>query len=177
MKRSPVFALLFVLFVATSFAQSKPLALHPDNPHYFLFRSKPTVLITSGEHYGAVVNLEFDYVKYLDTLQRDKLNLTRRFLAYREQSGAFGIANNVLAPKQEKFIAPWARSSVPGYFDGSNKFDLTKWDEKYFTRLKDFVAQAAKRGIVIEANLFSSYYSDHEFADRIARRKFYGGMD
>jgi hypothetical protein len=31
-----------------------PLALHPDNPRYFLFRGEPTVLVTSGEHYGAV---------------------------------------------------------------------------------------------------------------------------
>ena len=33
-----------------------PIRLHPDNPHYFLWRGKPTVLITSGEHYGAVMN-------------------------------------------------------------------------------------------------------------------------
>ena len=25
-----------------------PLALHPDNPHYFLWRGTPTILITSG---------------------------------------------------------------------------------------------------------------------------------
>ncbi len=41
-----------------------PLQLHPDNPHYFLWRGQPTVLITSGEHYGAVLNADFDYVKY-----------------------------------------------------------------------------------------------------------------
>ncbi len=44
-------------------------ALHPDNPHYFLWRGEPTVLVTSGEHYGAVLNLDFDYVAYLDELQ------------------------------------------------------------------------------------------------------------
>src|SRR5262245_31400099 len=42
-----------------SLAASRPLSLHPDNPHYFLFRSKLVVLITSGEHYGAVLNLDF----------------------------------------------------------------------------------------------------------------------
>src|SRR5207249_3782080 len=42
-----------------------PLRLHPDNPHYLLFRGKPTVLITSGEHYGAVLNRAFDYLRYL----------------------------------------------------------------------------------------------------------------
>ena len=35
-------------------AAAEPLRLHPKNPHYFLFRGKPAVLVTSGEHYGAV---------------------------------------------------------------------------------------------------------------------------
>ncbi|HXJ74810.1 MAG TPA: hypothetical protein VNM37_18285, partial [Candidatus Dormibacteraeota bacterium] len=48
-----------------------PISLHPDNPHYFLFRGEPTVLISSAEHYGAVLNLDFDYVTYLATLARD----------------------------------------------------------------------------------------------------------
>ena len=161
--KNKLIILLIILLASVTFAQPKPLALHPENPHYFLFRGKPTILITSGEHYGSVVNLEVDYVKYLDTLAQDKLNLTRTFLAYREQPGAFGIKDNILAPKQEKFIAPWQRSNVPGYFDGGNKFDLTKWDEKYFARLKDFAAQASKRGIIIEANLFSSYYGDNSW--------------
>src|SRR5690349_21833809 len=70
--------LAFVL-AACSLADAAPLSLHPENPHYFLFRDKPTVLITSAEHYGAVLNLDFDYVKYLDTLAADGLNLTRTF--------------------------------------------------------------------------------------------------
>src|SRR6266571_5043037 len=71
----------------------KPIGLHPENPHYFLFRGKPTVLITSGEHYGAVLNLDFDYVTYLDTLKKDGLNLTRTFTgSYVEPLGTFRIA-------------------------------------------------------------------------------------
>src|SRR5712692_3384280 len=73
----------------------KRLRLHPRNPHYFLFRGKPTVLITSGEHYGAVLNLDFNYVKYLDTLVHDGLNGTRTWSgAYCETSTAFSIAHN-----------------------------------------------------------------------------------
>jgi len=42
------------------------------------------VLITSGEHYGAVLNRDFDYVRYPDTLPADHLNLTRTFsVSYR----------------------------------------------------------------------------------------------
>jgi len=55
----------------------KPLAVHPENPHYYIFQGKPTVLITSAEHYGAVVNKDFDYVAYLDTLHFYGLNYTR----------------------------------------------------------------------------------------------------
>ena len=39
---------------------AQPLALLPANPHYFVYRGKPTVLVTSGEHYGAVLNGKFD---------------------------------------------------------------------------------------------------------------------
>lgn len=56
-----------------------PIALHPKNPHVFLFRGKPTLLVTSGEHYGAVLNLDFDYKKYLEELANRKFNLTRTF--------------------------------------------------------------------------------------------------
>ena len=60
---------LLLLASALAAAPERPLALHPENPHYFLFRGKPAVLITSGEHYGAVLNLDFDYRPYLDELQ------------------------------------------------------------------------------------------------------------
>jgi hypothetical protein len=75
-----------------------------------------------------------------------------------EPQGAFGIAKNTLAPAKEKFICPWARSNQPGYPGGGNKFDLTKWDEVYFERLKDFITEAGKRNIVVELDLFSNFY-------------------
>lgn len=139
----------------------QPLSLHPENPHYFLFHGKPTIIITSGEHYGAVLNLDFDYVRYLNELQSKELNGTRIWAgAYVEPEGAFKIAHNTLAPSANKFICPWARSAQPGYPNGGNKFDLTKWDERYFKRLKDFMTQARNRGIVVEMNLFCPMYEE-----------------
>ena len=71
------------------------------------------------------------------------MNYTRIFSgAYVEPQGAFNIARNTLAPGPGRFIAPWPRSSQPGYANGGNKFDLTRWDDAYFARLKDFVAYA-----------------------------------
>jgi hypothetical protein len=137
----------------------KPLSLHPLNPHYFLFREKPAILIGSTEHYGAVMNLDFDYITYLDELTASGLNITRTFSGiYVEPQGAFGIKKNTLAPANGRFIAPWARSSEKGYANGGNKFDLTKWDKAYFVRLKDFIEEAGNRNIVVELDLFSNFY-------------------
>ena len=152
--------LLINCLSASSFA-SEGLALHADNPHYLLFRGKPTIIITSGEHYGAVLNLDFDYVKYLDTLARDGLNGTRTWAgAYCEPTTAFNIASNTLAPREGRFICPWARSDQPGYANGGNKFDLNRWDTAYFRRLKDFVSRAGKRGVIVELNLFCPFYEE-----------------
>ena len=135
--------------------------LHPDNPHYFLWRGKPTVLITSGEHYGAVLNRAFDYKKYFRALESHGFNLTRTFSgAYCEPVGAFNIENNTLAPAKGDLMSPWARSNAPSYANGGNKFDLTRWDPAYFERLREFVAEAGRRGIVVELVLFCPFYED-----------------
>lgn len=139
----------------------RPIALHPENGHYFLWRGRPTVLLGSGEHYGALLNLDFDFRRYLATLAAQGLNHTRTFSGtYREVPRSFGITDNPLAPKPNRYIAPWARSDQAGYYDGGNKFDLTRWDEAYFRRLHEFMHTAQQNGVVVEMNLFCPFYND-----------------
>lgn len=138
-----------------------PLTLHPANPHYFLFRHKPTILITSGEHYGAVLNQDFDYVAYLDELHKNGLNLTRTWSgSYHEVPASFGITQNTLSPLPNRYLCPWARSATPGAADGGAKFDLTRWDPVYFQRLHAFLTAASERGVVVEMNLFCPNYEE-----------------
>ncbi len=150
------FILCTALAVNTAQAQTTPIALHPQNPHYFTYQGKTTALITSGEHYGAVLNLDFDYKKYLQTLADEGMNYTRIFTGtYYEIAGDFNIDKNNLAPKRERYIGPWPEA------DGDKaKFDLTKWNGRYFARLKDFLSEAKKHGIIVEVTLFSSIYND-----------------
>ena len=146
-------------------AKSQSIHLDPANPHYFLFRGKAVALITSGEHYGAVLNRDFDYHRYLATLESDGLNYTRLFAgSYVEvPAKSFGIVNNDLAPAPGRFLAPWARSDTPGYAGGGNKFDLEKWDSEFFACYRDFLSEAAKRGIVVEVTLFSAHYDEAQW--------------
>ena len=62
------------------------------------------------------------------------------------------------------YITPWARSETPGYKNGGNKFDLTKWDDKYFQRLKGFVNEASAKNIIVEFALFCPFYEDGMWA-------------
>ena len=169
-KVSPALLLLLSWFFATAQPgveanTTRPIRLHPRNPHYFQFRGKAIDLITSGEHYGALINADFDYRKYLATLHKDGLNYTRLFPgSYIEVPRvSFGIQRNTLAPGPGRLLVPWARSATPGYANGGNKFDLEKWDGEYFRRLHDLLAEAARLGIVVEISLFSSQYGDAQW--------------
>jgi hypothetical protein len=141
-----------------------PVRIHPRNPHYLLFRDKPTFLVTSAEHYGAVLNADFDWRKYLAALAGAGLNYTRIFTgSYVEIPGSFGIKRNTLAPAPGRFLPPWARSDEPGYRGGGNKFDLERWSPEYFERLRGFVAEASRLGIVVEVTFFSSHYRNEHW--------------
>jgi hypothetical protein len=153
----------FLLVLSYSLhTQAQPIRLHPHNPHYFLFRNKPTVLITSAEHYGAVLNTDFNFEVYLNALALDGLNYTRLFTgSYFEPQGAFNIQKNTLAPKQERLLTPWER--VQSADGKGGKFDLMRWNDAYFRRLRDFVQAAGKKGVIVEVTLFSSIYGDAQW--------------
>ena len=151
------------LLLGATFAASaaQPIRLQPGNPRWFEWRGKTLALITSAEHYGAVLNPAFDFRRYLEALERDGMNYTRLFTgSYVEPAGAFGIERNTLAPSAGVFLAPWARSGQPGCAGGGNKFDLDRFSPEYLSRLKDFLTEAGKRGIVVELTLFCATYGD-----------------
>ena len=104
LKRIRILVFVLALWVARSNAE--PIKLHPANPHYYLFKGQPTILITSAEHYGAVINKDFDYVTYFDALKSYGLNYTRIYPgAMFEPMGKF-IKQNPLGPKPASLVVP-----------------------------------------------------------------------
>lgn len=155
---------LWFIFNTGQSQAGSPIRLHPKNPHYFIWRGQPAVILSSAEHYGAVMNLDFDYRKYLDTLASSGMNYTRVFSgSYVEPDGAFNIKRNTLAPLPGRFICPWLRSNQPGYANGGNKFDLAQWDTAYFARLKDYISYASKHGVIVEVSLFCPMYEETQW--------------
>ena len=157
------FALLFVLLIGCQTklpVKQDVITLHPENPNYFLYKEKPTILVTSGEHYGAVMNADFNFQKYLATLHSAGLNYTRIFLGPYSELGnnLFGITNNTMNPKPERWLTPWIKETESG------KYNLTQWNEAFFIRLKSFVNEADQNDIIVEISLFTSYYTNHQWS-------------
>jgi len=141
-------------------------SVHPHNPRCFQYRGKPFKILTSAEHYGAVLNADFDYDVYLKEMQRTGQNMTRVFTFYREKSDSIpGPGDmNALAPRPEVSVMPWERVSGQGKAaDGLDKFDLNRWNVAYFERLRDFVRKCADHGVVCEITLFCNPYDQTKY--------------
>ena len=138
----------------TSLASTPTVRLCTDNPRYLEYQGEPVILITSAEHYGAVLNLDFDYKTYLATLGEEGFNYTRIFTGtyFEPVENIFNIRNNTLAPDPDRFLAPW--------FKENGKYDLERFNPEYFNRLKEFLQEAEKQGIVVEVTLFTSIYAE-----------------
>jgi hypothetical protein len=146
--------------ISAASSAASPISVDPGNPHYFSMNGVPTILLTSAEHYGAVVNGDFDYVPYLDALASYGLNYTRIYPGALIEPVDKWIKGNTLGPKPGSLVLPWARSLEPGYALGGARFDLDQWDSAFFRRLSDFIARAAERGIVVEICFFNAQYED-----------------
>ena len=142
----------------TCFSQNKPIKLLPENPHYFEYKGKPLALITSAEHYGAVLNTDFDYEKYLRTLHEEGMNYTRIFMGsyFEIPSKSFSIKQNTLAPNINKVLTPWLTKTE----NGTLKYDWSTTNPAYYERLAKFMKLAEELDIIIEVTLFSSIYND-----------------
>lgn len=148
--------LCFVMMSLSSAADV--LRVSPANPRYLEWKGQPVVLIGSGEHYGALINLDFDFVRYFEALKEDGLNVTRVFsgAAYVEPQGAFDIERNTLAPAPGRYLPPWGKTDRDGLWD------LARWNEDYFKRLRALVSAADRAGVIVEFTLFCPFYPDKD---------------
>jgi len=137
-----------------------PVSVYAANPHYLFYNGKPIILLTSDQHYGAVVNADFNYVGFLKKLGSRGLNFTRIYPgAYIEKENDF-VKDNNLGPLNGRQILPWTRTQTPGAHPvlGGLKYDLDQWNESYFSRLIDYCSNAMDLGVIVEICFFNGMY-------------------
>jgi hypothetical protein len=59
----------------------------------------------------------------------------------------------------DEFIALWSWSDTADGFEGK-KFELDRWNPRYFDRLRNFCRAAEKREVVVELVMFTRMYTE-----------------
>lgn len=150
----------WVLVLERSSAPAQPLAIHPENPKYFLFRGKPLTLITATEHYGSIVNRAFDFEAYLRDMADKKQTVTRTFLLFREQQTDRN-PHSPIKPESPEYLTPYPRTGSGEAHDGEPRYDLDQWNPEFFDRLDRFMSLASESGVVVELTLFGNVYTEN----------------
>jgi len=116
---------------------------------WLYYRGKPVFLLGVDQQQMACQK-SCDYVAKLDLLKASGMNKIRIW------------GSNYFMPPEEG-LQPVA------FRDG--RFDLDRWDEAYWARMRDFVQKARARGIIVEYTLFANY-ADPE----VWNGRYSGGM-
>jgi hypothetical protein len=164
-----------------------PLAVHPQNPRYFRNTATGEAVYLTGSHTWAnLVDIgpsdpppAFDFEKYVDWMAQLNHNFIRMWtweLTTWDTSANGEGKSHRAAPQpytrrgRGNRVEPAAqRPSGPRppskrgqdardtALDGKPKFDLTKFDDAYFQRLRQRVAAARARGIYVSVMLFEGW--------------------
>ena len=168
MKTRCFFSRLFVPFLILAIScNNGPVQVYQANPHYFSYKGHPIVLITSDHHYGAVIDQDFDFDKYLKFLADNNMNLTRIYPGGMFEPTDKYLKGNPLGPRPGRQLLPWGKSEHTGANPSlaepgkpSYKYDLDTWNPQYFDRLKAFTELARKYDIIVEIPFFNGMYAD-----------------
>jgi hypothetical protein len=143
-----------------------PLVVSPVNPRYFTVAGGDgSAVLLTGSHIwsnlhdgmgpGADCAAEperFDFAGYLDLLAGHGHNFIRlwRWEQFRSQA-AGGDFHLCMTPQ------PWPRTGPGEARDGGPRFDLERFDEAFFDRLRSRVVAAGERGIYVGVMLFEGW--------------------
>jgi uncharacterized protein DUF6298 len=137
------------------------LRVHPQNPRYFGDGSGKVIYLTGSHTWNNLVDMgltdppkSFDFNKYLDWMEKYDHNFMRLWTWE-------PMTWNTKANRREALLhsgpQPWPRTGPGKAKDGKPKFDLTKFNPKYFERLRNRVSAAQKRQIYTAVMLFEGW--------------------
>lgn len=149
---------LVVLFVggylgAQAQPISGPLRVHPGNGRYFQNAKGEAVYLTGSHTWASFQDITlpgetpFDWPDFLEKVHGYGHNFIRLWVWEQSKTGPWSSKPLVFSPM------PYQTVMV----DGVEKYDLLKWNEDYFQRLRKRVKDAADRGIYVSVMLFQGW--------------------
>ncbi len=140
--------------VAAPARGSGALSVLPSNPYYFQdARGRPVVLV--GDYtWGTFSDVNFDYVRALDSLHSRGLNTARVWLWW-------GCEEITTDPIPARHVEPFLRPGPGLANDGRPKYDLARFNPAFFDRLTDFCRAARQRGIQLQLIAMDAWMLKH----------------
>ncbi len=134
-----------------------PLRVDPKNPRYFTDNSGKAILL-AGSHTWSnfqdmlyADNRKFDLEGYISMLKANHHNFIRFWTWEQSKYAAWTKDDVYFSP------IPYARVGAGLAQDGKPKFDLTKWNEEYFRRLRERIIKYKENGIFASIMLFQGF--------------------
>ena len=125
-----------------------PLRIYSKDPHYLEFHGKPVRLFGTYTH--AVFStpvfdgqsrtngvFQYDYKRFFDTLAANRVNSARIWINWCGEC--------------------YARTGPGRAHDGKLQYDLSIYNRHYVERLKNMVAYAGEKGVILELILFDGW--------------------
>ena len=160
-----LFAAIFV-GLANAKPTNGPLRACKDNPRYFADADGKAVLLVGSHVWYNLVDMgpqnppkAFDYDKYLNWMAGYGHNFMRMWAWEMVKWDTQGNSSRYRNETTNFYVQPhpWKRTGPGKALDGKPKFDLTKYDPKYFERLTSRIEKARKRGIYVSVMLFEGW--------------------
>jgi len=167
--KSVLLATALVVVGATALAATPAARLGIDPAHPFYLQRADRYLLLVGASDRQALTLwrsdkGFDWQRYLDDLAANGFNYVRQDAT--AWTGLVGIRRYAAQFSQPRWA--FAQGGSGAAVDGQPRFDLTRFDEGYFSeRLVPFLREAERRGIVVELTLFDDCQSRRAFADSL----------
>lgn len=148
-----------------------PLRRHPSNPRYFTDGAGKVVYLSGSYPQWNLQDVgtgdpppHFDYTAYLNLLTRQNHNFIRMW-----------VWENAIDTAGERALPmPYVRSGPGAALDGKPRFDLHRFEETYFDRLRGRVISARDRGIYVSIMLFQGWSLFKNSANRTLRNPWIG---
>ncbi len=145
--------------VESALANASLLSLSPVNGRYFLNAQGEHVLLTGSHTWLTLQDIgatnpppAFGYEAYLDSLESWNHNFFRLWMTENSRWALNIDSDDIwISP------LPYARTGPGVALDGLARFDLSQWDDEYFTRMRDRVGEANQRGFYVAVMLFNGW--------------------
>ncbi len=150
-----------------------PLRVSQDNPRYFCDPSGAVVYLAGShtwanwiEHKTDPREPDFDFPGYLDFLVAHHHNFMRFWGWEHGRWATWDGTGRFFA-----YPLPYARTGPGTALDGLPKFDLSRFDEAYLTRLRTRCIAAGRRGIYVAVKFFDGFSVGFKGTERTDRWK------